>query len=150
LEHDARPGRRYAEIRQMGAEIKKVGKIINCSAVKPSVAMILSYDSRFAFQIQANNPKFSYSQHFHEIYRAFYDQGIGVEIVQPEADLSAYKLVLAPALHILSESAAENLRRFVQAGGGLVVTPRTGVKDETNAVVEMALPGLLADLCGVK
>jgi beta-galactosidase len=31
----------------------------------------------------------------------------------------------------------------------LVVTPRTGVKDEANAVVNLPLPGLLADLCGV-
>jgi beta-galactosidase len=150
LEHDARPGRRYAEIRQMGAEIRKAGEIIYGSTIKSSVAMILSYASRFAFQVQANNPNFNYSRHFHDIYRAFYERGIGIDIVHPEADLSIYKLVIAPALHILTEVAAENLRRFVQAGGVLVVTPRSGVKDETNAIVEMALPGLLADVCGIK
>jgi beta-galactosidase len=32
----------------------------------------------------------------------------------------------------------------------LVVTPRTGVKDEANAVVDQRLPGLLAELCGVE
>ncbi len=45
---------------------------------------------------------------------------------------------------------AGKLKRFVEAGGVLVVTPRTGVKDKTNAVVNQVLPGLLAELCGVE
>ncbi|HUX77658.1 MAG TPA: beta-galactosidase, partial [Anaerolineae bacterium] len=53
LDHHGRPGRRYEEIKRMGGEIKKAGEQLHGSTVKPSVAMILSYDSRFAFQIQA-------------------------------------------------------------------------------------------------
>jgi beta-galactosidase len=150
LDHHGRPGRRYEEIRHTGAEMKKIGERVHGSSVRPSVAMILSYDSRFALQIQANNPQFSYSAHFHQVYRALYDHHVPVDIVAPTADLSAYKLIIAPALHLVSEATAENLRRFVQAGGVLVVTPRSGVKDEANAVVNMGLPGLLADLCGVE
>jgi len=112
--------------------------------------MILSYDSRFTFQVQPNNPQFSYSAHFHQIYRALYDHRIPVDIVAPTADLSAYRLVVAPALHVVSEAIAENLTQFVRTGGMLMVTPRSGVKDEANAVVNMSLPGLLVDLCGVE
>jgi beta-galactosidase len=32
----------------------------------------------------------------------------------------------------------------------LLTTARSGVKDETNAVVDMALPGLLSEVCGVE
>jgi beta-galactosidase len=150
LDHDGRPSRRYEEIKQMGAEIKQAGEWIYGSAVKPSVAMMLSYDSRFAFQIQGNNPHFNYSDHFQQIYRAFHHRHVLVDVVDPTADLSAYKLVVAPALHIVSDTIAENLKQFVQVGGVLVVTPRTGVKDEANAVVNQRLPGLLAELCGVE
>jgi beta-galactosidase len=38
----------------------------------------------------------------------------------------------------------------VQAGGTLVVSQRTGVKDEFNAVINQRLPGLLAEICGVE
>ena len=38
----------------------------------------------------------------------------------------------------------------MRAGGTLVVTQRTGVKDESNIVVDQRLPGLLAELCGVE
>ena len=32
----------------------------------------------------------------------------------------------------------------------MLVTPRTGVKDETNTVVNMPLPGHLATVCGIE
>ena len=150
LDHDARPSRRYEEIKRLGAEIGKACEHIYGSTVKPAVAMLLSYDSRFAFQIQANNPQFSYPEHFHQFYQALYDRHVAIDIAAPIADLSAYKLVVAPALHVVSDAATKNLKRFVEAGGVLVVTQRSGVKDEANAVVNQRLPGLLAELCGVE
>lgn len=150
LDAHGRPGRRYAEIQRMGVEIKKVGELIFGSTVKPAVALLLSYPARFAFQIQPNNPQFNYSEHFHHVYRAFFHRNVGVDIVFPGADLSSYKLVVAPALHILSEAVARDLQRFVAAGGTLLITPRSGVKDESGTMVELPLPGLLAQVCGAE
>jgi beta-galactosidase len=150
LDYDAHPSRRYTEIQRMGAELKDAGDRIAGSTVKSPVAMILSYDSRFAFQIQPNHPDFSYAEHFHHIYRSFFRRHISVDIVAPEADLSAYRLVIAPALHVLPEPAAENLERYVRTGGTLVMTQRSGVKDDANAVVDHPLPGLLREICGVE
>jgi beta-galactosidase len=150
LDHDAHPSRRYEEIKRMGAEIKEVGDQITGAQVKSQMAMILSYDSRFTFQIQPNNPRFSYPEHFHQIYHAFYPHHVSTDILSPNADLSSYKLVIAPALHLITQEIAENLKRYVQAGGTLVITQRTGVKDESNMVVNQRLPGLLAELCGVE
>jgi beta-galactosidase len=73
-----------------------------------------------------------------------------VDIVSPAADLSGYRLVVAPALHVLPVDVAENLKGYVESGGVLAVTPRSGVKDEANAVVNQRLPGLLSTLCGVE
>jgi beta-galactosidase len=150
LDHDGVPGRRYEEIKGMGAEIKEVGDQILGSHVRSSMAMMLSYDSRFAFQIQPNNPRFSYAEHFHQIYRAFYQQHVSIDVVSPNADLSSYKLVVAPALHLITDTVAENLKGYVRSGGTLLVTQRTGVKDESNKVVDQRLPGLLAEVCGVE
>ncbi len=150
LNHDGQPSRRYEEIKQMGAELQRLGDQVQGATVSPSVAMLHSYDSRFAFQVQPNNPQFSYPEHFHTFYRALFQRQVALDIVAPLDDLARYKLVIAPALHVVSDAIAENLRRFVKAGGVLVVTPRSGVKDESNAVVEQDLPGLLAELAGVE
>jgi len=50
----------------------------------------------------------------------------------------------------VDQNEADNLSRYVENGGTLLTTARSGVKDEANAVVDMPLPGLLADVCGVE
>ena len=150
LDYDGHPGRRYQEIKQMGAEIQRIAGSLQGSLVKARAACILSYDSRFAFQIQPHNPGFSYPAHFHEVYAAFHRQHIPIDIISPEADLSGYALVVAPSLYVLPKETAGRLVQFVQNGGVLLLTQRSGVKDPENAVVDLPLPGLLAELCGVR
>ncbi len=150
LDHDGVPRRRYREVAQMGATLQRIGAEIEGSQVQAPAAMLLSYDSRFAFQNQPQNPDFSYEAPFTSCYRALWKHNIGLDIVPPEADLSGYQLVIAPALYILDEGTAAQLREYVASGGTLVTTCRSGVMDEHNVVVNRALPGLLAEVCGVE
>ena len=149
LEHDGRAGRRYNEIKQMGTELKRVGEIFAGAKNKSRVAILQSYDSRFAFQVQRNSDYFSYEKHIAQIHAEFWKRNISVDVISPLADLLNYDLVIAPALHVLTDEIASIIRKYVHSGGTLVVTPRTGVKDTANAVVNLPLPGLLADVCGV-
>ncbi len=132
----------------MGRELRQIGELISGSAVSSQIAMLLSYDSRLAFQLQATNPGFSYADHFKSIYRAFSQTGLGVDVVAPDSDLSSYRLVVAPALYVLSRPVVENLKKYVRQGGVLLLTPRSGVKDDANAVFDTPLPGPLSDLIG--
>jgi beta-galactosidase len=150
LEHNGQPRRRYRELQQTGAELARVGTRLLGAESRAQAAMILSYDSRFAFQGQPNHSDFQYPELFYSYYSALHRRNVGVDIVQPTADLDRYHLVIAPALYVLGEEAADNLRRYVENGGTLLVTARSGVKDEANAVVNLPLPGLLADVCGVE
>jgi beta-galactosidase len=149
LEHHGIPDRRFDEVKQVGLELKKIGETILGSLIKPQVAIMQSYDTRFAFQVQLNNPLLSYEKHILDIYRGFYNANIPVDVVSEKDDLTGYKIVIVPSIYILTEETASNLDRFVAAGGLVVFTPRTGVKDEDNKVVNMKLPGLVAKLAGV-
>lgn len=149
LDHHGQPGRRYEELAGMGAELQRAGQEIAGAEWRAETAMLLSYDSRFAFQIQPNNPGFNFTAHFQQFYRALHRRNVSIDIVAPDADLSPYRLLVAPALYVLPPALADNLRRYVEEGGVLLLTARSGVKDEANAVVETPLPGLLSDLCGV-
>ena len=150
LDHDATPGRCYAEIKRMGHELTRFGAAIVGSNLPAEVAMLLSYDARFALQIQPNNPQLGYRRVFEQIYQSLYSQHAAVDIVAPDADLSRYKLVIAPMLHVLTEPIAANLAHYVANGGVLVTTFRSGVKDADNTVVDCRLPGLLAAVCGIE
>lgn len=149
LDHDAQPRRRYREVQRMGAELAALGDSLSGSEVRAEAALMLSYDSRFAFQIQPNNRAFSYTAHFADYYAALHCRNVPAAVVAPDGDLSPYKMVIAPALYVLDADIAANLRGFAQNGGTLAITTRSGVKEESNAVVNLPLPGLLADLCGV-
>lgn len=150
LDHDGRPRRRYAEVQQMGQEIARIGDQIAGAEVRAEVALLLDYDTRFAFQLQPNNPAFRYPDHAAACYKALHRHNVPVDVVPPPGDLERYKLVIAPALYVLPDAVAGHLRRYVEGGGVLVLTARSGVKDPFNAVVDLPLPGLLADLCGVE
>ena len=150
LDHDGKPRRRYTEVRQMGQELARLGDCLVGANSPKAVAMLLSYDDSFAFHLQPNAEGFSYPELFLNYFRAFHRLGIPVDVISPEADLSPYRLVIAPTLYVLPESWAANLYRYVEGGGNLVIGARSGVKDVSNRVVNMPLPGLLRELCGIK
>ena len=75
---------------------------------------------------------------------------MNVDIVRPGDDLSGYKLVLAPHLHVLADDVANQLVEFVKGGGVLLADCRTGVKDETNLAYDRTLPGLLSPALGIE
>lgn len=150
IDHDGIPRRRYAEIKSMGLELQRIGAWITGAEVRAEVAIMLSYDTRFAFQIQQNNPQFLYPAHVGSYYGALHRLNIAADMVAPGADLTPYRLVIVPALYVVDNDTAVNLRRFVENGGTIIVTPRSGIKDVSNTVVSLPLPGLLASLCGAE
>ena len=150
LEHDGTPGRRYQEAKRFGLEIKEIGTELLESQPRAKVAIALSYESRFALQIQANNPNLSYSGSFKRWYDALHSNQIGTDIVPLDGDLSRYRLLIAPLLHVVTATVAANLERYVRAGGTLVLGFRSGVKDEHNAIIDAPLPGLLRGIAGVR
>lgn len=147
LDHAGLPNRRYEEVKRMGLELRRLADISD-KTVQAQAAILTSYDSRFAFRIQPHNPAFDYKQHIRNIYAPLHRRQVMVDVIGEAADFSDYRLLFAPALYVLPEALAEKLKEFVAGGGTLVLTARSGVKDETNRVVESPLPGLLTELAG--
>jgi beta-galactosidase len=82
-------------------------------------------------------------------YAALYDRHLTVDFAHPEADLSAYPLVVVPALYLMTEAAGHNLTEYVENGGTLVVSYFSGIVDEHDAVHAGAYPGALRDVLGL-
>jgi len=150
LDHDGTPRRRYEEVKRTGGEFARLSQALTGTGVRAEVALLHCYDSRFAFQVQPGHPEFRYATHALDLYRALHRRNVAVDVVPPTADLTAYRLVVAPALHLVTDEVAANLARYVGAGGVLLLTARSGVKAANNAMVELPLPGLLAGLAGVE
>jgi beta-galactosidase len=127
-----------------------VSSLLSGSKVVSKVALLNSYDSRWSVQWQRHHRDFDYVGHFDHYYRPLAARNIPADIISAGASLDGYRLVIAPALLILNENVAGQLRDFVERGGHLVLTLRCGMKDEYNALLPSRQPGLLSDLAGVE
>jgi len=150
LDHSGIPTRRYEEVKKVGWELKRIGEKITGLKFPQKVAMLTSYDEQWAFEIQPNNPKFNYQEHFASYYRLLNAWNIPVDVVSTKEDLSKYKLVIAPSLFLISDEIAENLKNFVRKGGVLITTFRSGVKNWNNVAFDDLLPAKLTDLLGIQ
>lgn len=149
LGHDGVPGRRLDEAAQTAAEYHKLADEIAGTTVQPDVAIIFDYDSRMALRTQPSFDNNDYQKNIMRYYRALFRAGINSDIVTTKADLSKYKVVIAPELHVLPDSYAVKLDTFVANGGILLTDYRTGVKTETNLCHDRTLPGLLSKTLGI-
>ena len=100
--------------------------------------------------MQPTNHALAYVETAQRHYEALRSLGVGVDVVAPSADLSPYKLVVAPNLYVVDEALADALRAYVERGGTLVLAPRAGVKDRDNVVPEQPPPAWLGELAGVE
>lgn len=155
VDQSGQPRPFYEEAQQLGVEFSKVSKLIAGSVPKVRVAMLNSYESRWSIQWQRHHRDFDYVEHFNHYYRRLAAKNLPVDIlpadhIKDEIELSQYKLIIAPALLIITDQLAEALKAFVNRGGFLVLTLRSGMKDTYNALLPMRQPGLLRELAGVE
>ena len=150
LDHDGSTNRRYDEISKVGAELKSIWGELEGSEPVAEVAIINDYDSRFAFQIQKSNPEFAYADHARLYYDALHRLNVTVDVTCCDIDLRRYKIVIAPALFVLKEETAVKLRDYVESGGMLIATFRTGVKDQYSRIYDEPLPARLRDVFGMR
>ncbi|MHB0997854.1 MAG: beta-galactosidase [Armatimonadota bacterium] len=149
LNHDGSTNRRYEEVKALGQDIKN-GKIQIKACEGKKVAMIYDFDSRHAFINQPCSTQFTYSSHFQAYYRALTNIGACIDIIPAKADISEYPVVIVPTMYVLKQEIADKLKEYVENGGMLITTFRTGVKDDYSRIVNEPLPGLIRELCGVE
>jgi len=148
LDHHGVPGRRYAELKRVGREFAVLGERLDGAAYVSSAGVLLHSDSRWAADIQKGHPKLSFLGHAANFTKAFSFFHAGLEYYQPSDDFSHCPILIAPTLFLVDEAMAAKLTDYVQRGGTLVLTFRSGVKDAANVVVNERLPGLLRHLSG--
>jgi beta-galactosidase len=145
---DGTPVPVYDEVKQTGEEFEKAGKTLEGTSPHSPVALINDYNSRWAINFQRHNIDFDPVTEMVAFYKPLRNQAQAVDIISLNAPLKDYKLVVAPALNVLPKEVADHLIAYVKQGGNLVLGPRSGMKDEYNALNVERQPGLLVDLLG--
>jgi beta-galactosidase len=147
---DGNPVPLYDEVKQIGAEFEKASPVLAGTTVESQVAVLQDYNSRWAINWQRHNKAFDPLTSLLSFYGPLRALARSVDVVADTAPLGNYKLVVAPALNVLTPAAAANLEAYVRGGGHLVLGQRSGMKDEDNSLYTQRQPGPLADLLGAR
>ncbi len=145
---DGTPVPLYPEVAELGAEFAKVGPVLAGTTVESQVAVLQDYDSRWAINWQRHNKAFDPVAALVSYYGPLRSLVRSVDVVSDLVPLSRYKLVVAPALNVLTPEAVQNLEAYVRGGGHLVLGQRSGMKDADNSLFVQRQPGPLVDLLG--
>jgi len=148
LGHDGVPRRRYKEVQRTAREVARLSKALAAAQVRPQAAIWHTYDSNWVIRFQPGWDKMTLWDEAKRFGRAFARRGIAYDVVTPKADLARYRLIVCPHAVILRPDHVEALRKFAEAGGTVVFTPRSGERTWVNQVTPEPRPGLLRKLAG--
>lgn len=149
LDHSDVPGRRYEEFWELCRIVDGLQEM-DGSYVKNSVALLYSSDNEYGFKLQHQAEGMYYLEQLKSLHDGFTAIGVGVDIIDESADLSAYEIVLAPTMLITHEETEKALHEFAAQGGTILLTNRSGVKDSYNKCVMQPLPGIYRELVGAR
>lgn len=140
----------FKDVQDLGEDLIKLNQIVG-SSVDAEVAVVFDTENRWAIN-EASGPrkeKKNYVGTCLKHYRAFWEEGIPVDVIDQSKDFSKYKLIIVPMLYLLKEGTAARLKQFVKNGGQVVGTYWSGIVNETDLCFEGGFPGQLKDLFGI-
>jgi beta-galactosidase len=141
----------FREISQIGEEIKLLAPALKDTRVVAEACILYTHDNHWALQQPMQpNKFFNLRDHIQLFYTALHDRNISVDFARPSEDLSKYKLVFAPSLHLLSGGEADQIKLYAQNGGTVVGTFNTGLVDEHAMAPVNGYPHDLTDLFGLE
>lgn len=140
----------YREIAELGQELQKLGDTFLEGKIDAKAAFLFDWDSWWALELTSGPTQdMDYLAQVHKYYKAFYEKNIPVDIIKVTADLSKYKIVVAPLLYMMKPGVAEKIQKFTAEGGTFLATYMTGVADENDRCIFGAAPGELSETLGL-
>ena len=148
LDHSNVKGRRYREFCELCQTVNQLTDLEN-TVISNKVAILYSSEQEYAFKIQPQVEGMHYFTQLKAYHDAFTCFGVGVALIDWMSDLSIYDVVVAPTIFVTNHEIEHNLRQFVENGGHLILTNRSGVKDANNLCIMAPLPTVFSGIAGI-
>jgi beta-galactosidase len=157
IDHDDRPSWKLAEFATIAREFGTLEKLGFPRAPTPRIAIAYSFEN-----VIASNPTgpsntvrqyitTPYLKQAHGAFEPLFRDNIDVAVINiAHEDLSRYRLLIIPGLYLLDRATGEALRKYVAAGGAVIMTAYSAKVNETNQWYDTPLPGGLTDVFGLR
>jgi beta-galactosidase len=162
LSHDLEPNRAYAEVTRIAHELQKVGPELANMTIQNQVAILYSVDSSNGISFMPyerqegawwipGKASGSYNAILTQLHRSLYLANVGSDFVFPNAtpaEFSRYKLLIVPCLYVADDTLLKKISDYVQNGGHVLMTFKSGFTNENSAVRWELAPGPLRKTSG--
>ena len=151
IDHAGRDDTRvFREIKELGAELEKLGDTFLEGRTPSEVAILFDWDNWWAVEYSAGpSIRMKYLDAVKDYYTAAFEQNVPVDIIGVDDDISNYKVVIAPLLYMTKNGYDEKIREYVKNGGTFITTYFSGIVNEHDLVMEGGYPGTLRDILGI-
>jgi beta-galactosidase len=160
LPHSGRPGRAYAELARLGADLDRAGDLVGGLTPDADVTLVYSLPSKWLMQKypplaapDGGPDPAAYRGLFDPFYRGAFDAGRSARIVHArrlgEVRPAEHPVLVVPGLYVAADETLDLLRQYAEDGGHLVLGPRTGYGDPEGRARTDRMPARLAEAAGV-
>ncbi|WP_145044410.1 beta-galactosidase [Paenibacillus xylanexedens] len=152
LSHDFEPNPVYDEAKTIGRDFARLSpQLINLKKTN-RVAVLFSNESYTAIKWFGFN--FTSDKNYNDVVRWMYDElykmNIGCDLIDPSVEsYEGYDVIIVPALYAASDALLEKLNQFVQDGGHVVYSFKSGFTNEHVKVRSTRQPGIISEACGI-
>lgn len=157
LSHDFQENETYLEACRIGKEFSEIGSHLVNLKKQNDVAVLISNEALTALKwfgidaMASDNGQVSYNDVVRWMYDALYKMNVECDFVWPESEnLSRYKMIVVPALYAADDKLLNRLSQYVQDGGVLVTTFKSGFANENVKISHEIQPHILTKCLGVK
>jgi beta-galactosidase len=113
-------------------------------------ALLYNVDNRFDLDNHPQTVRWNTMGHLFKYQRALKGAGAPVDVITEDKDFSRYRFLVAPAYQLVDKDLVSRWTRYVEAGGHLVLSLRTGTKDRSAHLWEGPWAAPVRDLIGAE
>jgi beta-galactosidase len=148
----SRSGDEYVKVINELKKLRKSYKPENIPAilVKRKTAILYNPDNRWEMENQPQTNQWDYMAHANRYYKVIKSFGALVDIIDESKDFADYPFLIAPAYQLLDDNLVSRWKTYVENGGNLVLTCRTGQKDREAHLWEALFQKPILELIGAK
>ena len=150
LPHAGTDTRQWREVVELSQLLDAVEEVAG-SVASNEAAILFDYEAWWGCELDSHpSIDVRYRDRAEDLHRALSAQGVGVDVVHPSADLSAYRLVVVPTLYLVSDATVAAVAAAAAGGATVVVTYFSGIVDEHDHIRLGGYPGAFRELLGVR
>ena len=144
------------EYKQFMEEIGTLRKNYTPSIPNPAAytarktAILFNHENLWGMNLNKQTSQWNSLDHFIKYYRSLKSFGAPVDFIEDQYDFSKYPVLIAPAYQQIDKALIDKLTNYVESGGNLVMSCRTGHKDREGHLWEARFAAPIYDLIGAE